>query len=234
VLGTLVRSETQIEIVLESDLSPQEVLDFYRARLAALGWQEPEEIQSRQEGGFLHSNFGTDTNSIFCQQSSGAGLTLQTLPLEGTTTTVRLNISLERERNPCSNLNMRQRHHRMYEMIPSLTPPAGAQQQGGGGGSGSGEAHTTATLKTDLALNVLAQHYADQLSQAGWTKTDAGTSGPTAWHTWHFTSEDQESWSGMFFILKTPGKSDEYFAFIRATWTPPEKNQAFKGWLKNS
>lgn len=234
VLGTLVRSETQVEIVLESDLPPQEILKFYRTHLVALGWQEPEEIRSRPEGGFLHSDLDPDTNSIFCQQSSGAGLTLQTLPLESATTTVRLNISLDRKRNPCASLKMRRLHHRLYEMIPSLTPPAGAQQQGGGGGSsGSNEAYTTATLKTALALDVLAQHYADQLSQAGWTQTGAGINGPAAWHTWHFT-EGQEPWSGMFFILKTPEKSDEYFTFIRTVWTPSEKNRAFAGWLKNS
>jgi hypothetical protein len=31
VVGTLARSETQVEIVLESDLTPEEVVNFYRA-----------------------------------------------------------------------------------------------------------------------------------------------------------------------------------------------------------
>ena len=111
-----------------------------------------------------------------------------------------------------------------------LALPANAQH-GGGGGSGSDEVHTTATLKTNLALDTLAKHYADQLSKDGWTQTDTGMSGPLAWHTWHFTSkEDQQPWGGLFFILKTPEKPDDYFLYVRAVWIKPESDHKFTGW----
>src|SRR5258708_11393091 len=234
VVGTLARSESQVEIVLESDLTPEEVFSFYRAQLTSLGWHEPEGMWPHHAGGFLHSDFGPHMNIIFCQGSGGAGLALNILQLESTTTDVRLNLSLDREMSPCAQQAMMRRHmhhHEMYEIIPPLVPPRGAQQRGGGGGSSPDEAHTTATLKTNLALDALAKHYADQLSQAGWTPTDAGTNGPLGLHTWHFTSEDQEPWSGLFFILKTPEKPDDYFLYVRAAWTKPESDQKFTGWL---
>lgn len=236
VVGTLARSETQVEIVLESDLTPEEVFSFYRVQLTSLGWHEPEGMWPHP-GGFLHSDFGPHMNITFCQGSGGAGLTLNILQLESRSTDVRLNLSLDREMNPCAQQAMMGRqmhHHGMYEIIPPLAPPRGAQQRGGGGGSGPDEAHTTATLKTNLALDALAKHYADQLSQAGWTQTDAGASGPLGWHTWQFTSEDQEPWSGLFFILKTPEKPDDYFLYVRAAWNKPESDQKFTGWLSSS
>ena len=172
VVGTLARSETQIEIVLESDLTPEEVFSFYRAQLTSLGWREPEGMWPQHGGGFLHSDFGPHMTSTFCQEPGGAGLTLNILQLESTTTKVRLNLSLDREMNPCAQQAMmrRQMHHQgMYEIIPPLVQPQGAQQRSGGGGSGSDEVYTTAMLTTNLALDALAKQYADQLSQTGWT-----------------------------------------------------------------
>ena len=161
-----------IEIVLESDLTPEEVFSFYRAQLTSLGWREPEGMWPQHGGGFLHSDFGPHMTSTFCQEPGGAGLTLNILQLESTTTKVRLNLSLDREMNPCAQQAMmrRQMHHQgMYEIIPPLVQPQGAQQRSGGGGSGSDEVYTTAMLTTNLALDALAKQYADQLSQTGWT-----------------------------------------------------------------
>ena len=238
VLGTLARSETQVEIVLESDLKPEEIASFYRTQLASQGWNEPEDMQPHRQGGFMHNNFGPYTHMTFCRESNIAGLTINVQQLQSATTNVRLNLSLDREMNPCvqqarnrRQMMLHQRHHRMFEMIPPLSPPPGAQQRGGGGGSGSDEVHTTATLKTNLTLDIVAKHYADQLVQGGWTQTGAGADGPMAWYTWRFTTEDQEPWRGLFFVLKTPDKPDDYYLHIRATWIEPEDGQQGSGWF---
>ncbi|MGO8948972.1 MAG: hypothetical protein ACLQUY_15250 [Ktedonobacterales bacterium] len=233
VLGTLARSETNVEILLESDLTPEDIRTFYRTRLTALGWHEAD-FGSPHQGGFLHSRFGRSTNIVFCQVQGGAGLTLNLAPPESTPTTVRLTLSLDRDMNPCAREAMRRgdlRHHTPHDLIPALVPPQGAQQRSGGGGGSSNEVHTTATVITALGLDAVAQHYGDQLSQAGWKQTDVGTSGPLAWHTWQFTSDDQEPWTGLFFALKTPGKLDDYFLHVRAAWSLPESNPTFTGWM---
>lgn len=154
VIGTLARSAAQVEIVLESDLAPEEIFSFYRTQLTALGWHEPEDMWPHPEGGFLHSNFGPHSNLTFCQGSGGAGLTLNIAQQDNAATNVRLHIYLDHEMNPCQRSRMRRRmhHHGLYEIIPTLAPPNGAQQHGGGGGSSDNEAHTTATLKSSLSL----------------------------------------------------------------------------------
>ncbi len=125
VMGTLARSETQIEIVLENTLTPEEVLDFYRTQLTSQGWREPEELWPNHERrGFLNSSFGPHTALTFCQEASGAGLTVNTLQVENTTTTVRLDLSLDREMNPCAQQaqmhNNQQQSSSPRRMIPFL------------------------------------------------------------------------------------------------------------------
>jgi hypothetical protein len=238
VLGTLARSEEQVEIVLTSDLQPDEILRFYRERLTPLGWNELEESDLHHRGGFLHRNVDPSNHVTFCQSAQSAALTLNIMQMEGTTTDVRLTLNLDDESNPCSPQQTRRhrhmRHPGFYEVIPTLSPPAGARQQGGGGSSGTDEASTSAKLKTHLTIDVLLKHYTNQLSQAGWTQTAEGVSGPLAWNTWKFTYEEQESWHGLFFILKTPEKQEDYFLFIRAAWDHPESTSKRSGWFSSS
>lgn len=238
VVGTLARSEEQVEIVLTSNLKAEEVLSFYRERLKPLGWNEQDDAELHRMGGFLHGHLDSTNHVTFCQSSYGAALTLNIMQLEGTTTDVRLDLNLDNENNPCAPQQTRMRRHMrhpgLYEVIPSLSPPTGTQQQGGSGSSGMDEASTSATLKTDVTIDVVLKHYANQLSQAGWTQIAEGASGPLAWNTWKFTYEDQESWHGQFFILKTPEKQEDYFLFVRATWDQPESSSKRSGWLRSS
>jgi len=233
VLGTLARSEAHSEIVLESDLKPDEVAAFYREHLTAHGWNEQEDEMRHHVGGFVHSGFGPHNHIVFCQSSTNAALTLRLMQLEGTATDIRLDITLSSESNPC-NQQKRPRHrvhHSHRNLLPPLVPPAGAQQRGGGGGGGDTEWHSNATLKTDLPLDVLARHYSEQLRKGGWIQNGEGASGPLAWHTWKFTDEDQEPWHGLFFILQKPEKEGEYVLYARVEWDGPESNTHAFSWL---
>lgn len=233
VLGTLARSEENVEIVLESDLTPDEVITFYRERLQPLGWNEPENDMQVHMGGFVHGGIGRHNHLTLCQGPDGPSLMLSILQLEGKGTDMRLHFNLGREGNPCKQ--QRRPRHRMHhshqEMIPPLMPPTGAQQHGGGGGGSDIEWHSNATLKTNLTLDALARHYAEQLRQGGWTLSGEGASGPLAWHTWKFTNEEQESWNGLFFILKKPEREEEYILNVRIEWDNPEGNSPFTGWM---
>lgn len=238
VLGTLARSETQVEIVLESELTSEEVFSFYRAHFTARSWRELEDLmQSRHGSGFLHTAFGPHMALLFFQESDAVNMMLNISSTENATTTVRLNLSLDQAMNATAQQSLMQHqaaHRSMRANIPPLASPQDAQQRSGNGGTGFGEVYTTGTLTTDLALDVLAAHYADQLIKAGWTQADAGTSGFLAWHSWHFTDENQEPWNGLFFIFKTPDRSDDYFLYIRAVWNKPQTSPKFSGWLSGN
>lgn len=232
VLGTLIHGPENIDIVLDSELSPDAVLSFYKERMAEMGWNELE-MMGPMHGGFMHSRYpGFVHHTTFCQGADGPGLTLNTIEGKQQGSDIRLHLAFGSEYSPCAQIHQRhQRMHRgLHDLIPPLLPPAGAKQYGGGGsGGGVGSWHTTASLETDLDLATLLAHYSQQLEKGGWSRTGEGFSGPLAWTTWTFQDEDKENWSGLFFILKMPGKEREHALEVRIDWE--KKAQQRGGWF---
>jgi hypothetical protein len=77
---------------------------------------------------------------------------------------------------------------------------------------------TAAQVTTQLDQEAVARHYAEQLTRAGWTQTDAGAGGPFVWSTWQFTSTGPEPvrWNGLFFVLKVPDEPDHYTLHLKS------------------
>ena len=48
VLGSLIRNPESIDMLLDTYLSPEQVLTFYRQRMEALGWQTTDIFQPRR------------------------------------------------------------------------------------------------------------------------------------------------------------------------------------------
>lgn len=225
VVGSLARSPEHIDLLLDVPLPPEQALAFYKERLQAAGWSELEQPMGMpQRGGFVHSSIlAQHLNVYFCKGPRGPSLHFSALREQAGFTDVRLDLNLDERESPCGQA-ARMRKQRMHrpgfeELIPPLVPPAGARQRDGSGGGGSDSWYSTATLEADVDLATLTAHYASQLAQGGWTRTDAGSAGPVVWHTWTFQDEDKEPWYGMFFMLKLPGKEREYFLYIRIELT---------------
>jgi hypothetical protein len=234
VLGTLIRSAENIEIILDSELSPAAVLSFYKERMAESGWNELDEMRSSGHGGgFVHSGFSTFENHItFCKGADGPAFSVNAYNRKQGKIEVRLDINFGSEYSPCRQPNrMQQRmmHHTMQNLIPPLEPPKGAKQQGGGGGGGDSW-HSNATLDTEMQPDALAAHYAAQLAKGGWVRTDEGIAGPLAWSTWTFQDEDKETWNGLFFILKRPGKERQHVLEVRIDWDKKDERPR-GGWF---
>lgn len=137
----------------------------------------------------------------------------------------------------------RPRHDPVWRTIPSLVPPPDARgrpddghagllhpPRGARGATGGGGArwepdgaYSHAVLETNLSLDTLASHYNDGLSEAGWTPTDGGRSGPQAWSTWTFTGPEGRSWSGTFSALRLPGSPTRYLLQVHAGKTPEDR-----------
>ena len=63
---------------------------------------------------------------------------------------------------------------------------------------------------------LLAAHYAAQLEQAGWTRTEEGRSGPQSWSAWTLTDEKGRPWTGTFTALALSGPPNRYLLQIHA------------------
>jgi len=234
VIGTLIHGPEHADIVLDVPLPAEQVIEFYKERLGADGWAEPDMFRGHRPGGFTHAGIPGRVDSItLCKGTDTPGFNIQAFSGQGSMTDVRVDI-VGGEFSPCSQQHgpksRRMEHHGFYELIPQLAPPEGARQMGGGGGSsGQNSADSRAALETDMEFAALIPHYAKQLEAAGWTKQDEGQSGPIAWNAWTFKDEDNEPWRGFFFILKAPGREREYSLYVEVKWDVEEKPSG--GWF---
>lgn len=221
VLGSLIRSQEHIDIVFDSDLSPEDVLSFYEERMSAAGWND-QEMMRPAHGGFVHTGFAVSENRrVFCSDPQGAALTVSAYPGKHTGSDVRLDLNASSEHSPCAQrtrMPSQVVHRGLGELIPALVPPKGARQQNGGGGGGRDRWHSFAMLETDRDLVTLATHYPMQLEKGGWVRSGIGQDGPVAWSTWTFQDKEKEPWRGLFFIFKVPEREREYILEVMIFW----------------
>jgi hypothetical protein len=228
ILGSLLRSKENIDIVLDCALSPDEVVQFYKERLAAAGWNELETMRPLH-GGFVTTRaFGFQHHAVFCLGSQGTSFSVNAQPGKNATSHVRIDLNTSSEFSPCLQMSRQRMHRGLHELIPPLYPPQGARQQDGGGSGSMGSWYTSATLLTDAELPALVTHYHPQLVKGGWTLTGEGQSGPLAWSTWTFQDEDKESWRGLFFILKSPGRDNQFILVVRIEWDKKDDDGRIK------
>lgn len=236
ILGSLIRSPESINMLLDTHLSPEQVLTFYRERMQVAGWQTNDMDRPRR-GGFISSGSrsrgGTETFyqslndpalTVNDQESSsawrdhsnrirsGPALTVNAFVGKGNVTDVRLNLQLNSPLPPGPLPYMRSRPARStFGLLPALEAPEGTQLTGHGGGGGQDNAYANAILETNIDLSTLAAHYKSELEQAGCVLTDEGQDGPLAWNTW--TLKDEEKWNGFFIILNI--LDQEYYLTMR-------------------
>lgn len=238
ILGSLIRSPESFNILLDMQLSPEQVLAFYRERMQGAGWQT-NDMDRPHRGGFIpsgsRSRGGTETfylslndpaptgddlesssawHDLSNRNRSGISFTVNAFVGTGNVTDVRLNLQLNSPLPfpPGPLPHMRGRPARStFGLLPALEAPEGTQLTGHGGGGSQDSAYTNAALETNIDLASLAAHYKSELEQAGCVLTDEGQSGPLAWNTW--TLKDDEQWHGFFIILNI--LDQEYYLTMR-------------------
>lgn len=208
IVGSLMRNPRMIEVVIDSDLDPAAVLQFYRDRLGATGWTAPH--TRRHTGGFMHGYNRPRQAALFCRSKRGPSLEVSAARAKDESTDVRLHLLTDPQHSPCGQMD----HARdTFELIPMLLPPTGSHQQGGGGGGGSDRVYSSATLESDLDLPTIMAHYVEQLTAADWTTVAQGIDGPMAWSTWTWQDQEGEPWQGLFFVMQW-GAANNYFMEI--------------------
>jgi hypothetical protein len=103
-LGSLFRSPEHIEVVIDSELSSAEVLQFYTDTLTAAGWYKPELPMGGPQGGFTHTAvLGAHQGIVFCQGERGPAITLLiSKPSAQPKTQIKINIVTDSRFSPCA------------------------------------------------------------------------------------------------------------------------------------
>ncbi len=210
IIGSIVRdSPTGTEIILDVPLNSEEVINFYQDALTEEEWSVPP--KEADGAGFVSEPWPSQT---FCYNDDEVVLYMSVLEIPDEPTDVRVNIQSPAQYSPCDPEGM----HRMddsYFLIPPLKSPSGALVQTGGSSSGQDEASVTASLKTDLTSEDLANHYGVQLSEAGWTPEERGASQRVSWSSWTITDEEGDVWGGILIILESPTDPEKRYAWFQ-------------------
>ena len=206
IFGSVLLGETEIGVVVDSDLDAEEVMAFYRQALASQNWTEMD--VSGMERGFMEWS----TGSFFCQGSNNTSIAIAAYPQENGSE-IRLDISTDPECSPCSFSGSDD----WLKPIPKLVAPRNASLSNQNFMTGCGNQVTiSADVITELNSSALAAHFADQLIAANWTATSQEESGPAAWSTWEFEDEEDLIWDGFLTVLEVPGSEDKRFVMMQA------------------
>ncbi len=195
VVGSLVRGEESVEIVLDSDLSAESAFDALRADLEKQGWRVA--LEPGYGGGFVSGDVSQSVT--FCQDEQEATMWAMVFAPDNEPADVRLNFQGTQSYSVCKMDERYGYQNEAEKLLPQLKSPAGARQEGGGGGSGSyGGYYNSADLLTEIPATDLLLHYGAQLQDAGWTKLEEETAVHMAWSAWSFTDDDGNEWRGSF------------------------------------
>lgn len=96
-------------------------------------------------------------------------------------------------------------------LVPQLTLPEDAQPLGGGGGGGNYGMGIETNFASDLAIEEVKQHYADQLIAAGWTLISEEQSEKILTSYWEVSDKSGSRWAGKLEVtLDPPNFPDTY------------------------
>jgi hypothetical protein len=217
VVGSLVASRPTI--VLDTGQAAEDVVAFYTAKLAEVGWETAAEMPPRQ-GGFLHSGpYGRVVRhtSVF-YRGDGPNLHVMAYETPSERTAVHLSVLPNHSGPMRHGPRSRAMHHDIFSILPPLAPPPNSRQFPEGGGGGEDHITVNARVESDLDLAALAAHYTAQLEQGDWQRADGGESDPVAWNTWNFADEDKEPWRALVVIMRRPDAPRRYWVHILAEW----------------
>ncbi len=210
VIGSVMQTlYTNVQVILETTLTPEAVVAFYEGSLPELGWVAVPD--AGYQGGFVPGDLGP----TYCL-GDNTSLNIQAGTWADGATDVRIFTFSDRIYSPC-NPNPQYGQDPVLGLIPVLKSPPGAamNNSGGGGSSGDFSAYNEVQLQTERSAGEMAAFYNEQLEVAGWSLVESGESDGHAWSSWTFTDEKGQEWSGTLVLLEVPPGSDTIFAYIQ-------------------
>jgi hypothetical protein len=186
-------------------------LDFFRGQFAARSWEEQPMLGPRR-GGFV-LEFAPNTYIFTHPDHEGLRISLD--ESAGPVTQVHV------QREPQTRMPPRQaersgRH--IFDLLPPLTPPAGARQMTGSGSGGGDHVHSGAYLITELDLGTVADHYARQIEAAGWQPMGHGQHDSLAWSIWAFSDKESGTpWHSILTVSRNETRPRMYHLVLMAS-----------------
>ncbi|WP_164929412.1 hypothetical protein [Gloeobacter violaceus] len=219
-LGSLVQESGRFQVVLETELSPDSILDYYRRAVGAVGGRELKMAVPLMSGTASVGSTGTARFRL----PVGNRLLVVVASLVGERLTdVRLHLlgGQDDERSGSGTFNVVDAptvggQSTVWSTIglPFLEPPAGVEEFSTFHGLDSMGRFLTLTLSIHLAAQALASHFGEQLTRAGWRQSSRGANGQSAWSTWE-VADGANQVRGYLCIQEWPGTAARRLVYLR-------------------
>ena len=214
IVGSEVLNQKKINIVLDVNQTPEQILDFYREQMASDNWSEIE-----QQRGFAFN----ERKITLCQGNNDPPVIIRAYTIDNGPTDVRIEIDTDPQYSPCKLCEACieiddnwQRDDWLKPLPPLIAPDDSKEFNQGYGTSGDDFASTSISMETSTNSSVLVAHYGDQIEAANWTKQAEGHNGPLAWSTWTLHDEESQSWRAFLWVVDLPGMTNGRFVGVQA------------------
>ena len=226
ILGSVVRGDGRyLDILLQSNQSPQEFEAFYAEQLLDSGWQVarfPTRIwhfatanPEVQTNDYIEAQVDDYAIDFFC--SSIEGLYLNTAAFAshpGQATTVNLSIGpADAQSMPpeCSA------DAAALPPLPTLQLPDGITQTGGSSADSTEDIlFTHALIESEMTREDLLAHFAEQYEQAGWMPAERRDEEGQLSASWTIENAQGQTWQSTFNVLQLQGDANEYLLSAQA------------------
>ena len=190
-----------LEVVLDANGEPDEVVNACEKELTERGWNPFEGFPGAMHGGFVGGPLGD--SRMLRMGEKGPVLMMSALSVGTGVTDLRLRLDWDMPRHLDRMALHRPGPSGFEESTPRLRPPKGVQLEFQGGGGSGGRWNSEARVETDRSVAELEAHFASQLAEAGWTRVAGRADDVVGWSTWRIPSEDERR--GLLLVLAVFG-----------------------------
>lgn len=215
ILGSTLSEKGDIQVILDVPQSVEQITDFYKNQLQKSGWKRPK---SPFGSGFITTRSELGGYSNFCNDAIKL-MYLQLNITESKATPRKISLYLDKMNeedkynNPCKDSSTIDIYENKVQ-FPVLIPPENAEVSEKERDYSSND--SSLIIETKLDSKTLANHYIQQLEKFAWKRIDSGYSNSYAWSTWTFKDEKGKNWQGVMSFTRTEGKTNQYYASLKA------------------
>lgn len=201
IIGTIIRSPGTAQVYAETPEVPERVLQFLDEILLAEGWKQTTEILGPR--GFQPGPSEEFESAHYCMTESGPALHITVRASSEAVSEIMVSFQAE-ARGSCNPKAQKRRMGAMHglSLVPRLLAPAGTWKSGGGGGGGSDHWHTSAILETEMTLDDVMEHYAEQLDASNWTRLGTIERGETLVTYWELVDSKERPYIGLMDVKR--------------------------------
>ena len=218
VLGYLAEENNKSSLLLEIDLSPKQILEYFTKQLVNLGWQKFNILKGVEDFGFATSRLPRLTLTEFFNPTDGIELLVRLYSTTSNCTDVRLRWLPKSGSgfHPPEESNQSTLQERLNQTpIPTLKLPEQTEVVKGPSKIHEQRFKEIVFINTVLVPELLHNHYLTEMQRLGWQQQIISQREKHHFSLWFFTDKLGQSWQGFLNLLSMEEEPNKYIGQLK-------------------